>query len=86
LGVVAAIARKSSQIREPASVAGFVHACLDRADNPGLVVEFIGALMSAVALRKLRGHMVAQVARDGIGNWGPNDSLGSNWGPKTLNL
>jgi hypothetical protein len=62
LGAVAAVARNSSQIREPASAVGFVCACLDRADNPGLVVQFIGALMSAAALRKLRGDMVAQVA------------------------
>jgi hypothetical protein len=67
LGAVAVVARNSSQIREPISAVGFVCACLDRADNPGLIVQFIGVLMSAAALRRLRGHMVSQVAqvRDG---------------------
>jgi hypothetical protein len=65
LSAVAAVPDNSGRIREPVSAIGFVCACLDRADDPGQIVHFMGALMGAAALQKqLRGHhRVAQVAQ-----------------------
>ena len=49
-----AVVRNPNQIREPASAVGFVCACLDRADNPGQVVRFVHALLSAASDLALR--------------------------------
>jgi hypothetical protein len=47
--VLGVAAHSSNQIRQPASAVGFVCSCLDRADNPGQVVQLINALISGAS-------------------------------------